>query len=204
MLQLSFPTHGGRRKGAGRKPKGRVTHHGRQQFAHVLPSHVTLRIERGLPSLRCSRRFRTIREAFGAARGRHGLRLIEFTVMGNHLHLIVEAESSAALSKGMQGLCIRVAKALNRSLERAGRVFADHYHSHLLKTPRELLHAIRYVLRNARHHYGFEGIDYFSSEGCDSGDTTCEPRGWLLRSAAVREPRVMRARPSYMGDRSPT
>ena len=44
-----------------------------------------------------------------------GLRIVQFSVQGNHLHLIVEADSSTALSRGMQGLCIRLAKALKAS-----------------------------------------------------------------------------------------
>ena len=41
------------------------------------------------------------------ALGRFGLRVFDFSVQGNHLHLIVEADSSESLSRGMQGLCIR-------------------------------------------------------------------------------------------------
>jgi putative transposase len=183
MVQLEFPTHGGQRKGAGRKRGDRVSHDPRPAFGRLLPAHVTLRIQHGLPSLRSSRRFSAIRDAFKAARGLHGMRLIEFSVLGNHLHLVVEAEDSKSLSRGMQGLNIRIAKALNRVLRRSGRVFDDHYHSHLLKTPREVLHAIRYVLQNALHHFGVEGRDYFSSQGVDSRDTLCEPRSWLLKQS---------------------
>ena len=53
--------------------------------------------------------------------------------------LIVEADNDAALSSGMQGLCIRIARALNAMMERAGGVFADHYWSRLLRTPTELV-----------------------------------------------------------------
>jgi putative transposase len=147
----------------------------------VLPVHVTLRIKDGLPSLRSSRNFAAIRGAFAAARGRNGMRLIEFSVLGNHLRLVVEAEGSESLSRGMQGLCIRVAKALNRALARAGRVFADHYHSHLLKTPAEVVNAIRYVLENAAHHYGQKWADSFSSAQAAQRDAVSAPRGWLLR-----------------------
>jgi putative transposase len=41
------------------------------------------------------------------------MRLVEFTVLSNHLHLIVEADNSTELSRGMQGLCVRLARALN-------------------------------------------------------------------------------------------
>lgn len=72
--------------------------------------------------------------------------------MSNHLHQIVEADDSKALSRGMQGLCVRMAQALNAALNRRGRVFADHFHSRPLRSPTELVNAIRYVLRNAERH----------------------------------------------------
>jgi len=127
------------------------------------------------------RRFARLRECFRAARGRLGLRLVEFSVLSNHLHLIVEADDSRALSSGMQGLAIRVAKALNALLGRSGRVFADHYHSRLLKTPTELTRAIRYVVENANHHYGDRGADFFSSRGHGAAAELAAPIGWLLR-----------------------
>ena len=129
---------------------------------------------------RCSETTK-IRECFAAARGRFGLRLVEFSVMGNHLHLIVEADDSGALTSGMQGLTIRVAKAVNRMLSRSGHVFADHYHSRLLETPTEVTRAIRYVIENARHHYGDRGADFFSSRGPDGLVALARPLGWLLR-----------------------
>lgn len=60
------------------------------------------------------------------ARAKFGARLVEFSVQGNHLHLIVEADDSASLSRAMQGLCIRIARALNALMRSAGAVFADH------------------------------------------------------------------------------
>ncbi len=45
-----------------------------------------------------------------------------------------------------------MARAVNRRLERKGRLFTDRYHARSLKTPRELRLALRYVLLNARKH----------------------------------------------------
>jgi REP element-mobilizing transposase RayT len=148
-------------------------------FSRNTPAHVTLRVLDDVPNLRSSRRFAVIRRSFAAARGLHGLRLTQFTVMSNHLHLIVEADSSAALSTGMQGLGIRLAKALNGALDRKGSLFADHYHANLLKTPRQMWTAIRYVLGNAEHHYGDKGVDKFSSAAPEQRDLLASPRGWL-------------------------
>ena len=52
----------------------------------------------------------------------------------------------------MQGLATRLARRLNALSGRRGPVFADRYHAHPLKTPREAKHAVRYVLTNYRHH----------------------------------------------------
>jgi putative transposase len=179
-----FRTRGGRRRGAGRKRKGEralVSHKKRPRFEKATPAHVTLRVMDNVPSLRSSRRFAAIRRCFAAARGLHGLRLVEFTVMGNHLHLIVEAENSGALSRAMQGLCIRLAKAMNRALKgRAGRVFADHYHLHLLETPAEVRNALGYVSGNAGHHFGTAGLDWFSSQNPELRGLLELPKTWLL------------------------
>ena len=53
----------------------------------------------------------------------------------------------------------RIAKALNAMMGLAGKVFGDHYHEHLLRSPTELINAIRYVLGNAKHHFGGDGGD---------------------------------------------
>jgi hypothetical protein len=85
----------------------------------------------------------------------------------------------------MQGLNIRIAKALNRLMEGKGHVFADHYHSRLLRSPTELVNAIAYVLGNAARHYGDSGQDRFSSrayEALHRHTILSHPRTWLLRS----------------------
>jgi REP element-mobilizing transposase RayT len=179
-VQLEFPRHGGRRKGAGR-PKGhRVSHDPRPAFSRPTPAHVTLRVRTDVPSLRSSRRFAAIRRSFTAVRGLGSFRLVKFSVLGNHLHLIVEADDSVILSRGMQGLCIRLAKALNAALGRKGSLFDDHYHSHLLKTPTEVAYALSYVRTNARRHYGKIEVDYFSSDHAEWCGLLVAPATWLL------------------------
>ena len=172
-----------------------VSHLRRPAFEKVTPAHVTLRIANDIPSLRSSRRFALIRGCFAKAKQNDRLRLIEFTVLGDHLHLIVEADSSRDLSRGVQGLCVRLARALNAALTRHGRVFADHFHSELLKSPTRLVNAIRYVLGNAARHYGreVEG-DAFSSESHENADVLGSPSGWLLRKGWSRAPRHLLAR----------
>jgi putative transposase len=146
---------------------------------------VTLSVGGHVWNLRSRRCFEIIETCLAAARERFGLRVIEFTVLGNHLHLLVEADNDEALSRGMQGLNIRIAKALSRLMGRKGHVFADHYHSRLLRSPTELVNAIAYVLGNAAHHYGGSWQDRFSSRACEAlhrQKVLSHPRTWLLRS----------------------
>jgi putative transposase len=207
-VQLEFTSHGGRRRGAGR-PKGeRVSHHPRPSFSKATPAHVTLRVRGDVPGLRSSRRFAVIRRSFKELVGREAFRLVQFSVLGDHLHLIVEADSSVALSRGMQALNIRLAKALNKLLQRRGKLFDDHYHSHLLRTPTEVANALAYVRTNARRHYGGIETDYFSSAHLVWAELLAAPVSWLLsvgwrlagrerpsRAIAANSPSVSAANP---------
>jgi REP element-mobilizing transposase RayT len=196
QLALKLPQWGGKRPGAGRKPNGRralVSHRSRPRFEKPAAVQVTLSVAGHVWNLRSRRCFQVIETSLAEARERFGLRVIEFTVLGNHLHLVVEADSDQALSRGMQGLNIRIAKALNRLMERKGHVFADHYHSRLLRSPTELVNAIAYVLGNATHHYGESGQDRFSSRAYQSlhrQKILSHPQTWLLRSGWRRVRKV--------------
>jgi REP element-mobilizing transposase RayT len=147
-----------------------------------------------LRSRRCHRR---IGECLEQACGRLGLRVIEYSVLGNHVHFIVEADDSVALSRGMQGLTIRIAKALNALMGAKGSVFDDHYDARLLTPPTQLVRAIAYVLDNHRHHYGTSGLDPFSSFALPSEKRRarlCLPLSWLLRTGWRRAPPLDRGK----------
>jgi hypothetical protein len=78
--------------------------------------------------------------------------VLHFSVQHDHVHLLVEADGHTGLRRGIQGLAIRIAKGINRALHRHGRIWADRYHSRTLNTPREVRHALVYVLQNWRKH----------------------------------------------------
>ncbi len=80
-----------------------------------------------------------------------------FSVQGNHLHLLIEAQDNRALAEGMQGLSVRLARGLNRLMGRHGKVLADRFHAHVLRTPAETRRAIAYVLLNHRSHAARSG-----------------------------------------------
>src|SRR5688500_7007623 len=88
---LPFRTWGGARKGAGRKPNGDragVSHRTRPALAARFPVHATLRVEKGVYNLRSQRSLNALKPAFYGGGVRVGFRMCEFSVQGNHLHLI--------------------------------------------------------------------------------------------------------------------
>ena len=84
----------------------------------MTPLHVTVRLVDDFPTLRTPAMQAVLERAFAAGRERFGFRLVHFSVMSNHLHFVVEAENQTSLSRGMQGLLVRIARGLNRALIR--------------------------------------------------------------------------------------
>jgi REP element-mobilizing transposase RayT len=128
------------------------------------PAHITLRRAAQVSSLRNHRAFVAVRGAISKG-SRSSFRVIHFSVQRDHIHLIVEGTDRISIARGVQGLCVRIARAVNRVLGRDGEVFGDRYHRRDLATPREVRNAIAYVLLNwEKHHPQSEGgVDYFSS-----------------------------------------
>jgi REP element-mobilizing transposase RayT len=148
------PRWGGRRAGAGRKrgANPRDSHRTRPTLSARFPCHVTLKVRRGLPSLRTVRLVRELERSLAAACERGRFRVAHYSIQHDHVHLIVEAAGKHALACGMKSIAARVARAANRIFQRRGPVLADRYHRHTLRTPREVRSAIAYVLLNARRH----------------------------------------------------
>lgn len=198
---------GGPRKGAGRKPaaRSRVHHIGREPFSRLRAAHVTVRVREGIPSLRRKAFVEEIRKSFHQACERGDFRLVHYSVQEDHLHLLVEAENSDALGRGMKSISARIARAANRVFERAGTVLEGRYHVHLLATVAEAWNALRYVLSNVRKHsqkrFGSRPLpllDWASSGRWFAGwarnapaarhrpREVALPRSWLLREGWKR------------------
>jgi REP element-mobilizing transposase RayT len=192
---FEFRTWGGKREGAGRKPKGEragVSHRPRPTFLRRLPVHVTLRMARHVDNLRSRRSFIRIERALRAGGDRFGVRIVRFSVQGNHMHLLVEAPDREALARAVKGFAVRVAKGLNDMMGKKGRVFGDRYHAHVLRTPTEVRHAIAYIRDNARRHaaergeiYSARYVDPYSSAGVPALELP-PAETWLLREGWKR------------------
>jgi REP element-mobilizing transposase RayT len=196
--ELAYRTHGGKRAGAGRpkdKARNLLPRTKRPSITTETPVHVTLRVRPDVLNLRSKRSFRIIAKALEAAREWSSARIVHYSVQGNHVHLVAEASDRKVLARRIQGLEVRIARAMNKLMHRSGAVFADRYHSRALSTPLEVRRVIEYVLKNRQHHLGARAsaIDPCSSAAWFDGWRTPavfdaratplvrEPRSWLLR-----------------------
>jgi REP element-mobilizing transposase RayT len=88
-------------------------------------------------------------------------RVLHFSIQAEHMHFVVEADSEhaaasgrskRALRSGISGFAIAFARRLNMMLRRHGKVWADRYQRHDLRTPREVDRGLGYVFWNFVHH----------------------------------------------------
>jgi putative transposase len=118
-------------------------------------------------------------------------RIVEFSVQRDHVHLIVEASGKRELSSGVRGVAIRIARYVNDLLMRRGRFWADRWFGRALRSPREVRHALAYVLSNFRKHAGRAlppGIDPYSSGGWFEGWREWHPGARVAPRFAARPP----------------
>ena len=93
----------------------------RPRFARTTVHHVSLRTVDTLPRLRTHAGREVLERALTGARDHTrvtGFRVLHYALEGNHLHLIVEADDDTALSRGMKGLAIRLARGWNKAFAR--------------------------------------------------------------------------------------
>jgi hypothetical protein len=137
----------------------------------------------------------------------HRYRVLHYSLQADHVHLVVEAIDRAELSRGTQGLAIRLARAFNRAVRRRGKVWGDRFFARDLRSPREVRAGIVYVLMNHKKH-AVPGrvppmLDHYSSAAWFDGWTAragpyvvrlrdelpslaipiVRPRTWLARRA---------------------
>jgi REP element-mobilizing transposase RayT len=202
-----FKQRGGKRRGAGRPPKGARAgspHKTRLDLSPRCPVHVTLRVVRAVGSLRRRFAYRAIREATLTTARRESFRIVQLSIQRTHLHLIVEADNKAALAAGLQGFQISAAKHLNAEISRSaavrrrGAVFPDRYHAEIITSPRQARHALSYVMNNFRKHQEDQvspasawTIDWFSSAAMFTGWAEYGDEAFLWRGPETYDPLIV-------------
>jgi REP element-mobilizing transposase RayT len=203
-----FKQRGGKRRGAGRKPKGRRAgspHKKRPALNARYPVHVVLRVVAAVGNLRRRCAYRAVREATLTTARREDFRIVHLSIQRDHLHLLVEADHERALARGMQGFQISAAKHLNAEISRGrsgprrrGTVFPDRYHAEIITSPRQARHALNYVINNFRKHQEDRvapmsswTIDWFSSGVMFPGWAEYGDAAFLWRGPPTYDPLVV-------------
>jgi REP element-mobilizing transposase RayT len=188
QTELAFvvpATHGGARKNAGRKPRGRRAgecHRRRPPVDPRRPLHIALRVVGAVGRLRRPHAYRALRHATWIAGRRDDFRIVQISIQQDHIHLICEAEDRVALSRGMQGFKISAARRLNAEVARErgapaprrGTVFTDRYHVEVICSPTQARNCLAYVMNNWRKH----GADHGSPFKRDPYSSSIVFRAW--------------------------
>jgi REP element-mobilizing transposase RayT len=90
-----------------------VPHRRRPEHKARNPVLVTWRFCLGFPNLRTPRAYAVVMTAVALARDRFGMRIVEFSIQRDHIHLILEAEDAERLGKALRALGVRLARRLS-------------------------------------------------------------------------------------------
>jgi putative transposase len=156
-VQQELFRRGGKRKGAGRKPKGKHAGSPHARRPTIKPYHA-LRVVPAVGSMRRRSMYKAMRDASIIAAIRARFRIVHISIQRTHIHMLAEADDQFALARGMQGFQISAARNINTVLgldkyrRRRGSVFSDRYHVEVITSPKRARHALSYVLNNWRKH----------------------------------------------------
>ena len=176
--QQSFPRD--LRRGAGLTPGVRVSHHGRSSISRPTPVLALWRTHPGVGSLRGKKLYWQVEQAFRRCHRKLGFRVTHFAVRGAEVQMIVEADDTQRLSRGMQGLGVSMAKRINFSSRRHGPAFDDRFSARALRTPDDVARALG-RLKAERPEFRSDGRPRKSGPALVAASRT-----WLMRIGRMR------------------
>src|SRR5215467_8437367 len=118
-VQQEMFRRGGKRKGAGRKPKGKRAgskHEARPTIKPYHALHVVMRVVPAVGNMRRRSMYKAVRDASITAALRERFRIVHLSIQRTHIHMLAEAENAQALGCGLQGFQISVARNVNTIL----------------------------------------------------------------------------------------
>ena len=121
-----------------RKPRGVIVH----SFVHV-----TAKGNRGVPLYHRDNDYRFFLSCLRDYAARDAARVHAFCLMGNHVHLLVEA-TDTPISRTMHTLLQRYAQYVNRLHGYRGHLFADRFWARVCSEESDVLAVLRYVHQN--------------------------------------------------------
>jgi REP element-mobilizing transposase RayT len=141
-----------------------VPHRARPQFDQRMPVHVTVRMAEHVWTLQSGRSLRALDSALSQGTDRFGARIVLFALIGDQIHLLVEADNTESLLRAMKGLGVRISKGLNRMMGTRGSALDGRYHCRLLSTPAEVSQTVSFI-RGIRS--SSESVAPYTSETVD-------------------------------------
>jgi len=151
-----------------------------------------MRAMQTVPSLREGRVFGALKRSIGRA-NRSRFRVLHFSIQTDHVHLIVEADSTTAFEHGMRGLTILSALGINGAARRRGKVGERRFHAHALRRPTKVRRAIAYVLLNFRKHLK-------AGPGVDPRSSAVWFEDWVGRADPRHLPRLVAAPRTWLAN----
>lgn len=82
------------------------------------------------------------------AKKRFDFKLINFCIMGNHIHFMIKPGGNENLSRIMQWILSTFAIRFNRTNALSGHVWYDRFKSKIVSEFRDFLHTFRYITEN--------------------------------------------------------
>jgi putative transposase len=79
------------------------------------------------------------------ARRRHRLRVLNYIVTCNHIHLLVMDQGNGEIARSMQLIAGRTAQEYNKRKGRRGAYWEDRYHATAVSTDHHLIACMRYI-----------------------------------------------------------
>jgi hypothetical protein len=141
----------------GRKPTRPgvwVEHRERPPHDHRDAVYVTVPVKKDVPALTSRKASAAIVAGLELAatanwerqkQRRRTFRVIHYAIRADRLELIVEASSTGALSRGMQGLSSGIARRVNNQIGRVGSLFKDRYDARDLSTASDVKKVIAFL-----------------------------------------------------------
>lgn len=125
--------------------------------------HLTWRLKKNVTKIRRMDALEAFKKAAERAQ-KFGLRILHFSILSNHIHMIAEANSNETLATGMRSFGSSFGKNLRKLSGGTGPVFDGRFHMRPLTTPSEMKNALAYVLQNfAKHEDLIHHYDRYSS-----------------------------------------
>ena len=120
----------------------------RRQLQNNAVYHVIAKANRGEFLLESKEVKEMLLDMFARARKKYSFTIKNFSIMSNHLHIIIKPGKGESLSRIMQWILGVSAKKINKYFDFKGHVWYDRFKSVIIETYRQLLATFQYVCNN--------------------------------------------------------